>query len=119
MRFMLGSVVLSLSVTLFSTAARTDAVPPEEFACAGGVLKTGDKCSIGESVGTCKDSLCTHLWRDGGTSTDTCLKCVLGAPASDSSCTISKQSAVKRIGPWALAGIVPLLVLFGRRRRRR
>ena len=118
MKLFLGLIVLFLSFALLSAAARADAVPIEEFVCMGGVLKAGDACTINGAAGTCKDSQCTHYWRDGGTDTYSCLECVLNPP-SDSSCTIGKQSAVKRIGPWALAGLFSLLVLFGRRWRRR
>jgi MYXO-CTERM domain-containing protein len=119
MRLLLGSVVLALSVLLFSPAVCADAVPPEEFACAGGVLKAGDKCTMGDVAGTCKQSQCSHTWRDGGVDVYACLECDESAPPSDSSCTIGKQSAVRRIGPWALAGLFSLLALFGRRWRRR
>ena len=121
MKLLLGSVVLSLSVALFSPSVRADSVPPEALECFS--KKAGDSCTVyGTSVaGHCADGLCTKLWPDGGSSSYSCLYCVQGAPSdsSDSACTLGSQLAVKRIAPWALAGLFSLLVLFGRRRRRR
>ena len=118
MKRLLGSVVLSSSILLFSPVVRADLVPPEARECL--YKQAGDGCTVyGTSLaGRCQEGLCTQLWRDGGSSSYACLECVQGAP-SDSSCTIGRQSAVKRIGPWAVVGVFSLLLLFGRRRRRR
>jgi hypothetical protein len=118
MKLLLCSVVLSVSVALFSPLVRADMAPPEAEECYS--KKAGDNCTVyGTSLaGHCAVGMCTKLWRDGGSSSYSCPECVQGAP-SDSSCTLGSQIAVKRIGPWALAGLFSLLVLFGRRRRRR
>ena len=78
MRFLLASVLVSLSITLFLPAVRADALPPEGLACWGQGQKPGDACALGGSAGACKAGQCTKVWRDGGTSSYDCLVCVPG-----------------------------------------
>jgi hypothetical protein len=120
MKPLLGSLVLSLSITLLGSAVWADAVPPEAAECFS--LQPGASCTVygTKEPGQCAEDTCTSTkpWLDGGTTTSyPCLQCV-PAPA-DGSCTIGRQSVVKRIGPWALALLFPFLALLARGSRRR
>ncbi len=111
---------LLVSLVLAAPQSRADALPIDAWDCQG--KKAGDGCSTtntGKTDGTCKEDLCTTPKWDAAAVSYACLKCIPGAPpGDDGACTVGKQSSVKRVGPWLLAGAFSLLFMLGRRRRR-
>ena len=120
MNRLLASFLLSLTMLLATRMARGDALPPETWPCVG--KKAGDACTDPDTsqAGGCLDATCTSAKPDGATTSYACVKCVPDAPVNDDGgCTVTKQSAVRRTGPWLLAGLSSLLFLARRRRRPR
>jgi hypothetical protein len=97
-------------------AALADIAPPETIGCAG--KKAGDACADATTgaAGVCQDKTCVSPKPDGTSSSYACLQCLPG-PKDDSGCAIGSSASPRRVGPWALAGLVSLLCLFGRRRK--
>lgn len=122
MNRLLGSVVLSLSVLLFGTAARADSLPPEAVECSAKAI--GASCTVygTQEAGKCAEDTCTGSkpFIDGGAPFSyPCRRCLPGAPSDGSSCSIGRQGMAKRFGPWLLAGLFPCVALLARRLRRR
>jgi hypothetical protein len=110
--------MLVLTALLSCPSVYADALPPEARDCWA--KKVGDACTdlASKAAGSCEDGLCTSKKLDAGATTYGCLTCSGPPPTDDGACTIAKQSATRRLGPWLLAGSVSVLFLFGRRRRR-
>jgi hypothetical protein len=134
MRASLSLFVLAAGLT-FASAARADLAPPNSSQCQ--TKKAGDACTTDDSKsGSCVASKCSKLDYSDGTPPSTvqydCLLCVAGGGADSGpadggadSGTVPQDggggggcsfaSVATRIGPWAIALCVPLLL---RRRRR-
>ena len=130
---------LPLALVLATAPALADVVPPDVDACNGRAV--GAACGggmTGVPAGTCRNATYTRIdyagWnRDAMATPPTmqypCVRCEGGAadagadagtatpPAtsSDNGCAVG-STVGRRVGPWALAGLV-WVVLLGRRRR--
>lgn len=145
MKFLLASAPLFFAAMLSGAPARADVAPPETQPCVG--KSAGDACVYNGNgtcqAQTCNKLDYANWDRDASSSppstTYVCVKCIVGTttgtmtatntatntnsdggtPPSngDSSCSIGRQGAAKRVAPWLMAGAFSLLFLFGRRRR--
>ncbi len=93
-------------------ASWADVPPPETIGCVG--KKAGDACEDANTSapGVCQDKTCFSPKPNHA-----CLQCLPSAK-DDSGCAIGSSASLRRAGPWALAGLLSLLCLFGRRKAR-
>lgn len=119
MRAWLASAVLVLSMVLVPLRARADVPPIETEGCAS--KRAGDACTdvVTGASGACREDTCTSVKPDGTSNSYTCLECIPGdAPDSDGGCSVATSSSLRQAGPWALAGLLSVLFIFARRRKR-
>ena len=112
--------VLACSLLTFCPEGLADALPPEAIDCFG--KQIGDACidRSTQQSGSCREGTCTSQKIDAGPITYQCNRCDTSVPPDgDGACTLGSQGAVRKVGPWLLAGLFSLLFLIGRRRHRR